>query len=68
MDHIYYWGWQHEDNKGISYFESNYKRKFRVWRVNEQGEDEIVTEPMQYEEAMAYAHRIAKLTEGRILQ
>ncbi len=66
-EHVYYWAWQYEDNKGISHFESNYKRKFRVWRVCE-GDDEIVTEPMQYEEAKAYAHRIAKLTEGRILQ
>lgn len=66
-DHLYYWAWSEADNKGISYFQSNYDRLFRVWRANAQGKDEPITEPMQYEEAIAYTHRIAKLTEGRIL-
>ena len=67
-EHIYYWAWSEDDNKGISYFRSNYERKFRVWRVYEWGKDEPITEPMQYQEAKEYAHRIVKLTEGRILQ
>jgi hypothetical protein len=69
-EHIYYWAWQEADNKGISYFRSNYERKFRVFRVCEgvNSKDEAITEPMHYQEAKTYAHRIAKLTEGRILQ
>ena len=68
-EHIYYWAWQEDDNKGISYFRSNYERKFRVFRVCEgvDSKDEAITEPMYYQEAKVYAHRIAKLTEGRIL-
>lgn len=68
-EHIYYWAWQEDDNKGISYFRSNYERKFRVFRVCEGvgSKDEAITEPMQYQEAKVYAHRIAKLTEGRVL-
>lgn len=65
---LYYWAWSEADNKGISYFQSNYDRLFRVWRVCEGNKDDAITEPMQYEEAKAYARRIAKLTEGRILQ
>lgn len=67
-EHIYYWAWSEDDNKGISYFRSNYERKFRVWRVCEGNKDDAITEPMQYEEAKTYARRIAKLTEGSILQ
>jgi hypothetical protein len=68
-EHIYYWAWQEDDNKGISYFRSNYERKFRVFRVCEGvgSKDEAITEPMQYQEAKVYARRIAKLTEGRVL-
>lgn len=64
---LYYWAWSEADNKGISYFQSNYDRLFRVWRVCDGSKDEPVTEPMQYMEAKRFAYRIAKLTEGRIL-
>jgi hypothetical protein len=67
-EHLYYWAWSEKDNEGISYFASTYERKFRVFRVCEGSKDDAVTEPMHYQEAKTYAHRIAKLTDGRILQ
>lgn len=66
-NHLYYWAWQEADNKGISYFSSNYDRMFRVFRVHEGTKDEAVTEPMPYMEAKRFAYRIVKLTGGRIL-
>jgi hypothetical protein len=66
-EHVYYWAWAEDDNKGISYFESNYKRKFRVFRLTPKmgTKDEPITEAMSKAEAIEYCQRIVKLTGGR---
>lgn len=63
--HVYYWAWAAEDNKGHSYFSPENPRWYRVFRDNGTTKSVPVTEPMSREEAVAYCHRIIKLTGGR---
>lgn len=67
-DQLYYWGWMEEDNPEHNYFSNTEAKWFRVFRaVPSTVKDDPITNPMSREEAIAYAHRIVKLTGGRIL-
>lgn len=66
-EHVYYWAWQEEDNRGHSYFDPKMPKWYRVFKLQAgmYKRDTPVTEPMTREEAIAYCERIVKLTGGR---